>query len=67
MVQEAPQKIIKKQRIAGVSNNAMLKTIAANVAVAEDSRVSVESFDLVRCSTMAPSTAPNPKDPSKNP
>jgi len=66
-VQEAPPKSIRKERIAGVRNDARLKTIAANIAVAEDSRVSVESFDLVRCSTMAPSTAPNPKDPSKNP
>jgi hypothetical protein len=66
-VQEAAPKSIRKQRIAGVRNNAKLKTIAANVAVAEDSRVSVENFDLVRSSTMAPNTEPNPKDPSKNP
>jgi hypothetical protein len=36
-VQEAPPKSMRKQRIAGVRNNARLRTIAANIAVAEDS------------------------------
>src|ERR1700730_16476646 len=66
-VQAAPPKSISTQRITGVRNRAVLKRTAANVAVAMDSVVSVESLERARCRTTAPSTAPTPKNPSKKP
>jgi hypothetical protein len=66
-VHEAPPKSIRKQRITGERSSAMLKMTPANVAVAADSNVSEEIFERVRCSTIAPATAPNPKKPSRKP
>jgi hypothetical protein len=66
-VHEAPPRSIKKQSMNGERSSAMLKMMPANVAVAADNKVSEEIFERVRCSTMAPNTAPNPKNPSKKP
>jgi hypothetical protein len=45
----------------------VLRRIAAKIAVAVETIVSVERFDLARCRTTAPSTAPTPKKPSRKP
>src|ERR1039458_4191450 len=66
-VQDPPPKSISPQISAGVRNRAVPKMTAANVAVERERIVSVESFDRARCSTMAPSTAPAPKNASKKP
>src|ERR1700676_2065783 len=66
-VQDAPPKSISTQRITDERNRTMVRMTAANIAVATESRVSGESFDRARCSTMAPRTAPTPKNPSKKP
>src|SRR6202167_630270 len=66
-VHEAPPKSIRKQRMTGERSSAMLKMTPANVVVAADNKVSEETLERVRCSTMAPTTAPNPKNPSKKP
>jgi hypothetical protein len=47
-VQEAPSMSISTQRTADERSSAKLKMIAANVAIAIESRASVESFDRVR-------------------
>src|SRR5580658_7304767 len=66
-VQLAPPNSISTERTIGVRNSAKLKMIAANVAVASESIVSVENLDRVRCSTTTPIIAPTPKNPSRNP
>ena len=53
--------------MTGERRSARLKITPAKVAVATDNKVSEETLERVRWSTMAPRTAPNPKNPSKKP
>ena len=66
-VHAAPPRSITKQRTRGERSSARLRMTPANVAVAADNKVSEETFERVRCSAIAPATAPNPKKPSRKP
>jgi hypothetical protein len=66
-VHDAPPKSISKQRTAGERNSAMLKMTVPNVTVARESNISEDIFERVRCRTIAPATAPSPKNPSRKP
>src|ERR1700758_3025661 len=66
-VHETPPKSMMKQRTTEERRTATLRMTAAKVAVARVNRVSDEILERVRWRTMAPRTAPNPKNPSKKP
>src|SRR5580704_7280890 len=66
-VHAAPPKKLKTQRNQSTCRAEIPHVAAAKTAVAPDTILSTESAALARCNTIAPATAPTPKQPSSKP